>query len=143
MVASFDGEWAHMEMQGKRLRVRRSELEPVSARAGGAKRPEPGGRRKGPDPGGRQASDAKETIGPTAEVNVIGQRLEEAIDAVEHALDQALLSGAGRLRVIHGHGTGRVRQGVREHFRKHGAVASWKAADPREGGNGATILELR
>ena len=75
--------------------------------------------------------------------NVIGPRLDEAIDLVEKALDQALMSEAGRLRVIHGHGTGRLRDGVREHFRTHGSVASLRPADAREGGNGATILELR
>ena len=52
-------------------------------------------------------------------------------------------SGAARLRVIHGHGTGRLRDAVREHFRRHGSVESLRAADAREGGNGATILELR
>ena len=58
-------------------------------------------------------------------------------------LDQTLLSGAGSLRVIHGHGTGRLRQGLRAHFRTHGSVETLRAADAREGGNGATILELR
>jgi DNA mismatch repair protein MutS2 len=77
------------------------------------------------------------------EVNVIGQRLDEAIDLVERALDQALLIEASRLRVIHGHGTGRLRDGLRAYFRKHGSVQSLKAAERKEGGNGATILELR
>ena len=74
---------------------------------------------------------------------MIGSRLDEAIDAAEKALDQALMSGAARLRVIHGHGTGRLRDGLREHFRGYASVAGLKAADAREGGNGATILELR
>jgi DNA mismatch repair protein MutS2 len=47
------------------------------------------------------------------------------------------------LRVIHGHGTGRLRDGIREHLRKHRAVASARAADAREGGNGATMVELK
>jgi len=44
---------------------------------------------------------------------------------------------------FHGHGTGRLRDGLRDHLRKHGAVESLKAGDRNEGGNGATILELR
>ena len=81
--------------------------------------------------------------GPTAEVNVIGQRVDESIDMVEKALDQALVSGASSLRVIHGHGTGRLRDGLRDHFRSHAAVASMRPGGKNEGGNGATILELR
>ena len=78
----------------------------------------------------------------TPEVNVIGRRLEEAIEDVEKALDNALLSGAARFRVVHGHGTGRLRNGLRDHLRKHPLVSRLRAADPREGGNGATIVEL-
>ena len=135
LVVSFDGDWAHMDLQGKRLRVRRSELEP-------ARRPGRTPPRKASAPSSAREPQPS-AAGPTAEVNVIGTHLDEAIDAVEKALDQALLSGAGRLRVIHGHGTGRLRDGLRERFRQHGAIASLKAADAREGGNGATILELR
>jgi DNA mismatch repair protein MutS2 len=79
----------------------------------------------------------------TREINVIGRRLEEAIDEVEKALDATLLAGDARLRVIHGHGTGRLRDGLREHLRKHAAVESVRAAGAREGGNGATLVELK
>ncbi len=135
-VVAFDGEWAHLESRGKRLRARRSDLAP-----GAARKPEPRARR----PESRPASPdpRPDATGLTAEVNVIGQRLEEALEAVERALDQALLSGASRLRVVHGHGTGRLRDGIRSNFRGHGAVASLRSADRNEGGNGATILELR
>ncbi len=134
-VVAFDGDWAHLESRGKRIRVRRSELAPAPGASRRAPRPA-SPRPAAPEPG----ADAG---GPTAEVNLIGQRVEEALDAVERALDQALLSGASRLRVIHGHGTGRLREAVRERFRTHGAVASLRSADRTEGGNGATILELR
>ena len=77
------------------------------------------------------------------EVHVIGQRLEEALETVEKALDQAILAGAASLRVVHGHGTGRLRDGIRQHFRGHGSVARLRAGDRTEGGNGATVLELR
>jgi DNA mismatch repair protein MutS2 len=133
-VVSFDGSWAHMDMLGKRLKIRRSELEPAgtgSSKATARSR-------------GTVSTPARESSGgPSLEIHVIGQRVEEAIDAVEKALDSALLAGAGRLRVVHGHGTGRLRAGIREHFRNHPSVEGVHAADAREGGNGATILELR
>jgi DNA mismatch repair protein MutS2 len=133
-VVAFDGDWAHLEFRGKRMRVRRSDLEPMA----GARKPEAGGRRKE-----KEEPAARESSGPTVEVNLIGQRVEEAIEAAEKALDQALVSGASRLRVIHGHGTGRLREGIREHFRSHPAVERLRSGDRREGGDGATILELR
>ena len=137
LVVSFDGDWANMEMQGKRLRVGRSELEPAGPEAGNRKSTIGNRRAQATIP------DSRFPISDCPEVNVIGQRLEESIEAVERALDQALLSGAGRLRVIHGHGTGRLREGLREHFRRHEAIERLTAADRNEGGNGATILELR
>jgi DNA mismatch repair protein MutS2 len=136
LVVGFEGDWAQMEIQGKRLRVRRVELEPARGRK--AQDRSPTKKSRAPD-----TASARDLAGPTAEVNVIGQRVEEALETIEKSLDQALLSGAARLRVIHGHGTGRLRDAVREHFRRHGSVESLRAADAREGGNGATILELR
>ncbi len=105
--------------------------------AGGGKRERASGKPAAEVPRGRIE------LGPIVEVNLIGQRVEEAIDAAERALDQALVSGASRLRVIHGHGTGRLREGIREHFRSHPAVEKLRSGDRSEGGNGATILELR
>ncbi len=136
-VVAFDGEWAHLEFRGKRMRVKRSDLEPMGAGSRKRDRRESGS--------GKSSVEipAAESSGPTVEVNLIGQRVEEAIEAAERALDQALVSGASRLRVIHGHGTGRLREGIREHFRSHPAVEKLRSADKSEGGNGATILELR
>lgn len=137
-VVSLDGDWAHMEMLGKRLKVRRADLEPVTT---GAVKRESGIVNRSPE----RPVDSRFTAhdSPSQEIHVIGQRLEEAIDAVEKALDQALLAGATHLRVIHGHGTGRLREGIRRHFGAHGAIERLRAGDRNEGGNGATILELR
>ena len=141
-VASFEGDWAHLDMRGKKLKVRRADLEPVGGRA--APRASSPSFPSPPLSGSRRpVSGGRDLSGAIPEVHLIGQRLEEALDAAEKALDQALLSGASHLRLVHGHGTGRLRDGLREHFRKHGAVASLRAGDRSEGGNGATILELR
>ncbi len=47
------------------------------------------------------------------------------------------------VRVIHGHGTGRLRQAVRQHLRSHAAVKEVRTGAPDEGGNGATVVTLR
>jgi DNA mismatch repair protein MutS2 len=135
-VASIEGDLAWLEAGGKRMQVPRSELEKI---AGPAPPPRSGARTSG---GAVTGDRESELTGATPEVNVIGRRLEEAIGDVEKALDNALLSGAARFRVVHGHGTGRLRDGLRDHLRKHPSVLRLRAADPREGGNGATIVEL-
>jgi DNA mismatch repair protein MutS2 len=130
-IASIEGDSAWLEIAGKRMRVPRAELEAGEARPGSQARKATITR---PEP-----ADS----GPRPEILVIGKRVEEAIEEVEKALDEALLSGASSLRVVHGHGTGRLRDGLREHFRRHPSVASLKAAAAREGGEGATMLELK
>jgi DNA mismatch repair protein MutS2 len=55
-------------------------------------------------------------------VNLVGLRVEEALPLVDRLLDQAILQGAERVDIIHGTGTGRLRQAVREHLRQHTMV---------------------
>jgi len=139
-IVALDEAWAELEIRGKRLRVRRSELEPIKTE--GLRRRREGGAAANLA-SGRPSTVYRDLAGDIPEVNVIGQRLDEATETVEKALDQALLAGATHLRVIHGHGTGRLRQGLRERFRAHPSVAASRAGGRSEGGNGATILELR
>ena len=139
-IVALDEAWAELEIRGKRLRVRRSELEPIKTE--GLRRRREGGAAAN-FVSGRPSTAYRDLAGDIPEVNVIGQRLDEATETVEKALDQALLAGATHLRVIHGHGTGRLRQGLRERFRAHPSVAASRAGGRSEGGNGATILELR
>jgi DNA mismatch repair protein MutS2 len=139
IVAALEGDDAWLDVKGKRMRVARADLEALEAPAPGRARAAP--KRRG-EPASFEASQAPGGA-LTREVNVIGKRLDEATDEVEKALDATLLAGDARLRVIHGHGTGRLRDGLREHLRTHPSVASIKKADAREGGNGATIVELK
>jgi DNA mismatch repair protein MutS2 len=77
-----------------------------------------------------------------AELNLIGQRVDEAIDESEKFIDRALLDGTPALRLIHGFGTGKLRRALRENLRKHPAVRSYRPGRPDEGGDGATIVVL-
>jgi len=78
-----------------------------------------------------------------AELKLLGRTVEEALAELDAHLDRALLDGLESLRIVHGHGTGRLRDAVREHLRRHPAVAAHRAGAPNEGGNGATIVTLR
>jgi DNA mismatch repair protein MutS2 len=77
------------------------------------------------------------------EINLIGRTVDEATDELEKYLDRAFLAGLPRVRVIHGHGAGILRRGVREFLKGHPHVATVAEAPQNEGGQGATLVELR
>jgi DNA mismatch repair protein MutS2 len=77
------------------------------------------------------------------EINLIGRTVDEATEELEKYLDRAFLAGLPRVRVIHGHGAGILRRGVREFLKGHPHVAGVAEAPQNEGGMGATLVELR
>jgi DNA mismatch repair protein MutS2 len=77
------------------------------------------------------------------EINLIGRTVDEATGELEKYLDRAFLAGLPRVRVIHGHGAGVLRRGVREFLKGHPHVATIAEAPQNEGGQGATLVELR
>ncbi len=77
------------------------------------------------------------------EINLIGRTVDEATEELEKYLDRAFLAGLPRVRVIHGHGAGILRRGVRDFLKGHPHVASVAEAPQNEGGQGATLVELR
>jgi len=79
----------------------------------------------------------------TRELKLIGRRVEPALDELDSYLDRALLASVEEVRVIHGHGTGRLRDAVREHLRSHPAVDRWRRAPREQGGDGATLVTLQ
>jgi DNA mismatch repair protein MutS2 len=79
----------------------------------------------------------------TREVNVIGKTADEAFDEVDKFLDTAYLAGVMRLRIVHGHGMGVLRKVVHNLLKADPRVEKFYLAPPAEGGNGATIAELK
>jgi DNA mismatch repair protein MutS2 len=77
------------------------------------------------------------------EINLIGRTIDEATGELEKYLDRAFLAGLPRVRIIHGHGAGILRRGVREFLKSHPHVATLAEAPQNEGGQGATLVELR
>jgi DNA mismatch repair protein MutS2 len=84
--------------------------------------------------------DAEATL---VEINVIGENVDDATRRVEKFLDRAFLSGATRVRVVHGSGMGILRKALREFLKQHPHVASVSEPPQNEGGAGATVVELR
>jgi len=77
------------------------------------------------------------------EINVIGQRAEQARDAVDEFLDRAVMATASRVRIVHGHGMGVLKKVIAELLATHPHVAKFYPAPQQEGGAGATIVELK
>jgi DNA mismatch repair protein MutS2 len=72
-----------------------------------------------------------------------GYTVEEATEALEEFLSQAMLSGLPTIRIMHGIGSGRLRSFIQSYLKRHRDIASVRYADTREGGIGVTVAELR
>jgi len=135
IVKGVSGRKVDVEVRGKRVRVPLDALR-RSGQSGTREKPAAPGR-----PAGR-AGAIPDGQRPT-ELMVIGATVDEAIERAEKFLDDALLSDTKRLRVVHGHGTGRLREALTKFFREHPLVATVERAPDNEGGAGATIVELK
>jgi DNA mismatch repair protein MutS2 len=71
-----------------------------------------------------------------------GMRADEAIKEIDNTISNALLSNLPFLTVIHGKGTGALRQAIQNHLRKHGTVKSFRDGELVEGGAGVTVINL-
>ncbi len=81
-------------------------------------------------------------VKPAQEIHLRRLTIDEALIRLDRYLNDAFLAGLATVRVIHGKGTGALRQAVREELKNHPLVKSFRPAELEEGGNGATIVEL-
>jgi len=79
---------------------------------------------------------------PPLELDLRGRTADEALDELDRRLDAAYLAGLPFIRVIHGKGTGRLRQVIREFVRGNPYVASFESGLESEGGDGVTVVKL-
>jgi DNA mismatch repair protein MutS2 len=120
------------EVQVGRMRIR-AKLDEVELR--GTQEAQP----RAPEPA---ASGMKLAPSPGLELDIRGQTVEEALPELERYLDAAYLAGMPWVRVIHGKGTGKLRQGVREFLRANAVVKSHESGQEGEGGDGVTVVKL-
>src|SRR5438067_1419483 len=131
-VVSLDGAKAVLNVNGRKMTVETRDLVPVEEQKAEGRRQK-----------SLRITTSSDLEAPiAAELNLIGQRVDDAIEASDKFLDRALLEGKQAVRIIHGFGTGTLRRALREHLRKHPAVTSWRPGDENEGGDGATIAML-
>jgi DNA mismatch repair protein MutS2 len=128
-----------------KMRVKRDDLSEVS-RSG---QESSTGQKADPLAAARQHKNVHVTVTSAStddmrmEINLIGRTVDEATEELEKYLDRAFLAGLPRVRIIHGHGAGILRRGVREFLKSHPHVAGIEEAPQNEGGMGATLVELR
>ncbi|MEG1748295.1 MAG: Smr/MutS family protein, partial [Tannerellaceae bacterium] len=76
------------------------------------------------------------------EIDVRGMRGDEALQTVTYFIDDAIQVGAGRVRILHGTGTGALRQMIREYLHTVPGVAHFQDEHVQLGGSGITVVEL-
>ncbi|GAA3724580.1 endonuclease MutS2 [Salinicoccus jeotgali] len=77
------------------------------------------------------------------ELDLRGERYEEALQKLDRYLDQVLLSNYNEVEIIHGKGTGALQKGVQQFLKSHSKVKSFRGGMPGEGGFGVTIVEMK
>ncbi len=143
-VERIQGDTAEVMVGSLRLRERLANLEPLAPDAARQQPEERGARLK------RQAAQRGTEINlranaadPTAELKLIGRTTDEAVDLADKFLDEAYVQGLNPVRIVHGIGTGALRRVLTEFLRTHPHVARFALAPREQGGEGATIVELK
>ncbi len=157
-ISALDAERgrATLDVNGLRVDVKLDELQPASGggagtRAGGS--PKSGRRGDFGEPprttfatGAASAKASKATErrarAVASSLDLRGARVEEALALLDQYLDDAVHAGAGRITVIHGHGSGAMRDAVREMLSGHPLARQWRPGEQGEGGDGATVVSL-
>jgi DNA mismatch repair protein MutS2 len=131
VVTAIHDEVADLEVHGKRMRMGVRDLQVVDK--GMTARP--------------AAVSVHVELSPreatSADLNVVGCRVDEALTRVERFLDASLLGDQRVVHLIHGHGTGQLRRALAGFLQQHPLVARFAAAPPEQGGGGVTVVELK
>jgi DNA mismatch repair protein MutS2 len=127
-VIALDGDGAEVQVGSFRVRVQQNALE----------------RRIRREPAEPEPATVPVSFHPSpgTELDLRGQRVEEILPRLDKRLDDAFLAGLPFVRIIHGKGTGALRQAVRQQLRHHPLVKSQRPGEQGEGGTGVTVAYL-
>jgi len=132
-ILELNGETALVQLGIMKVNLAITELELVAEEKVKVKRT--------PQKTGFTGFEAAEQI--TTEISLRGMTVDEALYELGKYLDQALLAGLNRFRVVHGKGTGVLRQAVWQYLKENSMIQSFQYAEQNEGGLGATVVELK
>jgi len=149
VVTSLGEEEAEVQVGVLRVRSRLADLVLQSAEAAQPAVPAAGSRKATraasppAEPGAAQAAAFSLPASPGIELDLRGQRADEAINALDQYLDSAYLAGLPFVRIIHGKGTGKLREVVRQALEGHPQVRSFESGSDKEGSDGVTVAKLK
>jgi DNA mismatch repair protein MutS2 len=140
VITALDEDEAEIQAGALRLRVPLEEVRRAQESAAEALEAKPG--KKHPPAPPEKKSALSLAPSPGMEVDLRGMNSEEALEKLDAYLDKAYLAGMPFVRIIHGKGTGKLRQVVREALREHPQVKSFEDGREKEGGEGVTVASL-
>jgi DNA mismatch repair protein MutS2 len=131
VVTALGEEEAEVQVGSLRVRTRLSELIPLAGESA-AERPERG----------KTTASFSTPASPGFELDLRGRSSDDALSELDRYLESAYLAGLPWVRIIHGKGTGKLRQAVRDALRQHPHVKSFEGGGEQEGGEGVTVAKL-
>jgi len=143
LVSSLSEDEAEVQVGVLRVRTKISDLELSGEDSSSIEES-----RQGPGIDSKQSRDKAPRLSyampesPGIELDLRGQRADEATTALERYIESAYLAGLPYVRIIHGKGTGKLRDVVRKILSGHPQVRSYEPGGEREGGDGVTIAKL-
>jgi DNA mismatch repair protein MutS2 len=141
IVTSLGEQEVEIQVGSLRVRTRISEVEPVGEEDLGADKV-----LRTPAKVDEKSQVAKLDLNapsPGIELDLRGQRADDALDQLDRYLDAAYMAGLPFVRIIHGKGTGKLRQAVREALKGHPHIRSFEPGGGSEGGDGVTVVKLK
>jgi DNA mismatch repair protein MutS2 len=126
-----------------RLREKLANLQALSAQAVAENAPKPQTRGEKLQNQAKDSNLRLDTEDMNAELNLIGRTTADAEYEIDRFLDEAYLAALPRVRIIHGFGTGALKNFVHHFLKGHPHVLRYSFAPQDQGGNGATIAELK
>ena len=118
--------------QGRTLEARAGELEPVFRGDLGPAAPVQG-----------RVRLRAEAADPVSEINLIGRASDDVDTEIHRFVESSIAAGQKFIRIVHGHGTGRLKAAVRDALKGHPGIARVEDAPQNQGGAGATVITLR
>ncbi|MCD4752175.1 MAG: endonuclease MutS2 [Anaerolineaceae bacterium] len=133
-LVQMNGKDSEVQLGAMRMKVNFDQLERVS------KKTEPP---HGHPPSSKVQEYSISHPSPGMELNLRGERAEDAVEILIPYIEKAFLAGLPFVRIIHGKGSGRLREVVRQQLNRSSHIRNWEEAKQSEGGSGVTIVKIK